>query len=49
MAETRGLCHICGKIAAHACRLCGRQACDQHFDTKLGMCASCKHGRMMKK
>ena len=39
------LCHTCNRIAANTCGMCGRQACGEHFDSKLGICAECKKGR----
>ncbi|MEM3227890.1 MAG: hypothetical protein QXR58_02100 [Candidatus Micrarchaeaceae archaeon] len=45
--EKTGLCSICGKPARNTCSMCGRVVCDDHFDKKLGICTSCKKGRMM--
>ena len=45
MHEKQKLCHICGKIAANSCRLCGRPTCEAHLDRKTGICESCKAGR----
>ncbi len=43
--KTMGLCHICGRPATNTCQMCGKQVCDKHYDSKLGMCLSCKMGR----
>jgi hypothetical protein len=45
MSEMVGLCDLCGKVARHTCKLCGKKACDKHYDQKLGICTSCKGGR----
>lgn len=45
MADIKRLCHICGKVADRTCKMCGRPACDEHYDPKLGICISCKVGR----
>jgi len=48
MAEVYGLCHVCGKVARHVCRICGRPACSDHYDASLGICSTCKRGRAFK-
>lgn len=47
MTEVYGLCFICGRVAAHVCKLDGKQVCDLHFDPKLGICVS--HGAQKRK
>ena len=42
--EKTGLCHICGKIATTACRLCGKPVCEKHVNSK-NICRSCSAGR----
>ena len=44
-----GLCHICGRLAYNVCSLCGRPACDEHFDKEHNICTSCKLGNMTNK
>ncbi|MCI4435014.1 MAG: hypothetical protein JHC29_06085 [Thermoplasmata archaeon] len=36
-----GLCYICGRPAKHVCKLCGRQVCDEHYISSLGICTTC--------
>jgi hypothetical protein len=37
-----GLCQVCESATAdHACRQCGTQVCDNHFDRTQGVCAQC--------
>ncbi len=45
MSGMVGLCNVCGKMAKHTCKLCGKSVCDKHYDEKLGLCTSCKGGR----
>ncbi len=46
MAEIAALCDVCQKkMAEHACMLCGRRVCKEHFDVKTGTCTSCAYGR----
>lgn len=39
------LCYICGRLATHSCRLCGKSVCSKDYDSKTGLCANCKSGR----
>ena len=48
MGGVVGLCDICGGIARHTCRLCGKRVCGDHYDKGLGLCTSCKGGRRIK-
>ena len=43
-----GICHICGGVAEKRCKMCGRAVCDKHYDSKSGLCDSCKRGRFIK-
>lgn len=37
-----GLCGICGRArATFVCERCGTPVCDEHYDTKLGLCSKC--------
>lgn len=48
--ELVGMCHVCGvKPGTNTCRICGKLACSEHFDSRLGICVSCKRGRTIKK
>jgi len=50
MSSIAMLCDVCGtKLAKHACKLCGKRVCDEHYDSKAGICTSCKHGRITSK
>ncbi|MFI5412263.1 MAG: hypothetical protein ACHQX1_00010 [Candidatus Micrarchaeales archaeon] len=44
MSDISTLCDICGKIAKHTCKLCGKRVCDAHYDEKNKICTSCKKG-----
>ncbi|MEM3289914.1 MAG: hypothetical protein QW046_00080 [Candidatus Micrarchaeaceae archaeon] len=49
MGDIAVLCDICHlKQAKHVCKLCGRRVCDEHFDSRLGICTACKVGRQVK-
>lgn len=48
MAELYGLCDICGKIAKHKCKLCGKRVCDEHYDAKSGTCTTHSRGRSVR-
>ncbi len=48
MSDVAGLCDICGKLARHTCKLCGKRVCSTHYDSKSGLCTSCKSGRHIK-
>ncbi len=49
MPEIATLCDVCGKrLAGHTCALCGRRICDEHFDTKSGLCTPCLRGRAVR-
>lgn len=41
------VCAYCTKDAKHTCKECGKHACDEHFDSGLGICVACriKHAR----
>jgi hypothetical protein len=41
----KALCYICGDVAQHTCKLCGRAVCDKHFIPELGVCVNCARGR----
>ena len=46
MSDIVILCDVCGTgLAKHTCKLCGRRACEKHYDEKLGVCTSCKGGK----
>jgi hypothetical protein len=46
MPDINQLCHICGKMAVHTCKLCGRPVCETHFEKKSGICTShVTHGK----
>lgn len=47
MGELHTLCYMCGKIASHVCRNCGRHVCEEHYNAKVGWCVSCVAGRKM--
>jgi len=36
-------CDVCGKLTAalHACRLCKRRVCEEHFKPQEGLCSLC--------
>jgi hypothetical protein len=44
----KSLCYICGDIASHVCKLCGRPVCDKHYIASLGVCVRCARGRNLK-
>ena len=46
MRKSLGMCHICGKLAVNTCSACGKMACDNDFDSRLGICNACKKGRV---
>ncbi|MES3161418.1 MAG: hypothetical protein PPP55_07575 [Halorubrum sp.] len=40
-----GICQVCESApAGHACRTCGRQVCDDHWNDGVGACAACARG-----
>jgi hypothetical protein len=41
----KSLCYICGDVASHTCKLCGRPVCDKHYVASLGVCVNCAKGR----
>ncbi len=41
-------CSICGMPAGNTCSVCGKRACNRHYDRRLGTCTSCKAGKRMK-
>ncbi|MHB1830752.1 MAG: hypothetical protein ACYCO0_05160 [Candidatus Micrarchaeaceae archaeon] len=43
MPGLKGICHVCGKVAERACRMCGRASCEMHL--KNGICRSCLSGK----
>ena len=47
MNEMKKLCVVCGKIAEHACRLCGKIVCNDHYDKKSGLCLDHAKGRRL--
>ncbi|MDE1854993.1 MAG: hypothetical protein KGH57_01575 [Candidatus Micrarchaeota archaeon] len=49
MRKSLGMCHICGKLASNTCSACGKMACDNDFDRRLGICMACKRGRVVSK
>jgi Zn-finger nucleic acid-binding protein len=36
-----GLCYICGKPALDTCTTCGQAVCEEHVNTKTGICVRC--------
>lgn len=48
MSNKVGLCRICGKPGKNICSLCGKNACDEHYDKKSGLCIACRSGRQIK-
>jgi hypothetical protein len=44
----KSLCYICGDVASHTCKLCGRPVCDKHYIAALGVCVNCAKGRSFK-
>jgi hypothetical protein len=47
MSTAPMLCHICNSPAKNVCALCGKSACDRHFDRKNGLCHVCAAGRRL--
>ncbi len=45
MPEVHLLCYVCGNIAEHTCRMCGRPVCSKHFISKSGLCHACARGK----
>ncbi len=40
-----GLCHVCESASArHACELCGRAVCADHWDATKSVCTACARG-----
>ena len=48
MNDVAVLCDICGRIAGHTCKNCGRRVCDKHYDAPSGWCSSCASGKKAK-
>lgn len=40
-----GICSLCGSPAVSTCRLCGRLVCEEHYDSRTGICADCLAGK----
>jgi hypothetical protein len=48
LSMLKALCYICGEVASHTCKLCGRPVCEKHYIPSLGVCINCAKGRKLK-